>query len=479
MVAPPTPKPPVVTQPTPKPPVVTQPTPKPPVVTQPTPKPPVVAPPTPKPPVVTQPTPKPPVVTQPTPKPPVVSRPKPPVVVNPPPIQQTPPAASNPKPPVVSTPKPPVVSTPKPPITATPKPPVVRDPLPPVRDDRFERPLPPSRPPSGGLVAGIGDDDRARVRHADDDARRPHRRDRFSIFVGAGFGFGLHVGNLHVWRGSPFCYYDPFFYDPFCRPVAYYGDCRWSSGFTWYSSWYCWPRASYWPRHWGHHRVRWVTYVRPRCDWLTEFRFCSVPTYTVAHCGLISPRVVYCEPAPTTVVYTEPSTIVYASASPPPAVVTIPAPASPGDLMGTSDRELGDTYLRLGDSPSAIRVYRQHLAAYPGDVQAVRSLGLSLIDIGEVLDGAAQVELAYRIDPALVARPLNLDSLPTRDALDRALDAATRAANRADSASTWLAVAVIMQASDRRAPALVALERARAAGLDAAIADAFAGVLGS
>ncbi|MFN0132866.1 MAG: tetratricopeptide repeat protein [Phycisphaerales bacterium] len=472
-------RPPVVSQQ--KPPVVSRP--KPPVVVQPAPN-------DPRPPVVKNP----PVVT----KPPIVSRPKPPVVVQPPVAQPTP------KPPVVSRPMPPVVTRPPvpQPTPIVSKPPIVRTPRPPVNDGRFERPLPPPR--NSGLV-GAGDHSRGdsqlvdvrdrghdrgdrRDRHDRDDLFdriRDRHRDHVSFFIGAGFGFGLSIGNFHHWRGSPFCYYDPFFYDPFCRPSYSYGDCRWS---TWsacssYSSWYCWPSAYYWPEHhgWRHHRVRRITYVRPHCDWLTEFRYCSVPTYTVAHCGLISPTVVYSEPPPPTIIFqSEPSTtVVYASAEPQPAPVVLPAPASPGQLLATSDRELGDTYLRLGDSPSAIRVYRQHLAAFPGDVQAARSLGLALIDLGEVLEGARQIELAYRIDPALSARPMSIDSLADREAMERALDTATRAANRADSASTWLAVVVIMQASDRRTPAMVALDRARTAGLDATVADSFASEFGS
>jgi tetratricopeptide (TPR) repeat protein len=157
---------------------------------------------------------------------------------------------------------------------------------------------------------------------------------------------------------------------------------------------------------------------------------------------------------------------------------TLPAPATASELRTTSDRELADTYLRLGDPDNAARVYEQHLAKHPGDAQALRGMGLAQIAAGRLTDGVEQIQRAYRVDPSLAGRPVTpQDVFAGPEDFQRVLDLTTRTANGSNSASAWLASAVMLQADGRNGPARSALERAKSAGLDASIYDWFRGVL--
>jgi len=178
------------------------------------------------------------------------------------------------------------------------------------------------------------------------------------------------------------------------------------------------------------------------------------------------PSVVYAEPAPA-----PPAPPVMASAA-------LPAAATAEELRTTSDRELGDTYLRLGDPDNAVRVYEQHLAKHPGDAQAMRSLGVAQVAAGRLTDGVAQIERAYRVDPSLADRPVVPETLfGGPEDFRRVLDLTTRAANGSNSGAAWLAAAVMLQADGRPGPARSALENAKASGLDAGVYDGMKGVL--
>jgi tetratricopeptide (TPR) repeat protein len=160
------------------------------------------------------------------------------------------------------------------------------------------------------------------------------------------------------------------------------------------------------------------------------------------------------------------------------AASTLPAPATAGELRTSSDRELGDTYLRLGDPDNATRVYQQHLDKHPGDAQAIRVLGVAQVVSGRLAEGVEQIERAYRVDPSLADRPLMPQAVfAAPEDFQRALDLTTRTANGSNSGAAWLAAAVMLQADGRTGPARSALERAKGAGLDPAVYDWMKGVL--
>ena len=165
----------------------------------------------------------------------------------------------------------------------------------------------------------------------------------------------------------------------------------------------------------------------------------------------------YYTPLDTALVYTPPA--------PQPAPATEAVPPS-------TNRELADTYLRAGDPRAAIKSYQAHLKQYPGDEEAMRSLGLALIDAGQTQEGVAMIAMAYKAEPLLCDRPFSPDVFRYgADTLSRDLARVSIFANRTKSASGWLAVAVLMQAQRRDDLARNMIERARAAGLETVVAD--------
>lgn len=229
-------------------------------------------------------------------------------------------------------------------------------------------------------------------------------------------------------------------------------------------------------RHCGHwHRIE---YYRPLPVYLTSFRFCDTPCEVVSECSLLSPAVVVAAWEPATLA----SPVVAAGSAVGLAVAGVsadesgglPPPASAAELASTTERELADTYMRLGDADSAVRVYSAHLSRHPGDVMALRALGVALIERGETRSGVDSVERAYRIDPTLGARLFDRELLRTPENLGLVLDRATSLAHQLEqgpgATAAWLTVAVLMQADGRLEPARTSLERAREAGLDRRVA---------
>jgi hypothetical protein len=158
---------------------------------------------------------------------------------------------------------------------------------------------------------------------------------------------------------------------------------------------------------------------------------------------------------------------------PPPSYQATPQPVTP-----STERELGDTYLRAGDAKAAIKSYRAHLYANPTDAGAMRALALALIETSEFRDGAAMMSMAYTMDAALARSPVPLDAYAGGAAEMREnLTRVSLYANRVKTPSAWLSLAVLMQAEGRNALARTAIDKAQAAGLDRAVADHFRGAL--
>jgi hypothetical protein len=137
----------------------------------------------------------------------------------------------------------------------------------------------------------------------------------------------------------------------------------------------------------------------------------------------------------------------------------------------TTGADLGMTYLQLGDGDSALRVLLEHIRDYPNDTEAVRAIAIAYLIMGEGDNGVRQIGRAYRLSPWLASRPLTGLLAPEDHAY--ALDLATHAAARHNSPDAWLTVAVMMQASERHSAARHAIQRARAAGLNASVVEPF------
>lgn len=146
-------------------------------------------------------------------------------------------------------------------------------------------------------------------------------------------------------------------------------------------------------------------------------------------------------------------------------------PATPEPL---TDRQIGDLGLQIRDAAGAVQAYRRHLDAHPDDAEVMRLLGLALIDNREVREGIAMIAMAYRTNPGLCNRPLPVDILgETRRHLRTNVNRVSIFANQIDSPSSWLAMAVLVQAEGRDEVARRMAERARDAGLDPELAARF------
>jgi hypothetical protein len=154
-----------------------------------------------------------------------------------------------------------------------------------------------------------------------------------------------------------------------------------------------------------------------------------------------------------------------------------PAPAAPTPppvtehVTPSTAKDLGVTYLSAGDPRSAVISLRGWLRDNAGDTEAMRLLALALVQTGQLSDAAAMMGMAYHSDASLPGKPLAPELFRTAE---RARDSVRRAsvyANRVNSGSAWLLVAVLMQAEGREALASSMVEKARAAGLEADVAD--------
>jgi tetratricopeptide (TPR) repeat protein len=310
------------------------------------------------------------------------------------------------------------------------------------------------------------------------------------------FYFGFSFGTGYLYR--PFYACDPF-YSPwyYGYPYGVYSSC-------WSPYWYgygCYP-------HYRHHYVRaayaypvWYTSCDPWVDYGVSFgstfsfgcgsgvsfTYLSaplVPAAVVYEPVYASADTVYAPPPNVSITYVAPAEAsdqpVYAAAPEPQAqgsiaaagVEQFPAPATAAELDGTTGYQLGQTYMRLGDFQSAVRVLSDQVSRHPGDVESLRLLGVAQLAMGEVQTGATLMERAYRIDPAMATRAIELSGLNPRS-LEGILDNATRGAGATSSAAAWLAVAVLMQGQDRPGAARNALDSAKAAGLDALVVQWF------
>lgn len=156
----------------------------------------------------------------------------------------------------------------------------------------------------------------------------------------------------------------------------------------------------------------------------------------------------------------------------------VPVPAEPDRELTALER--ARAYLRADEADKAVTAFRDHLAEDPEDVNAMRSLGLALLDAGRLGDGTAMVALAYRTDAMLARTPVDLEELGLeRRRHDRLLSRVLAYAKRTDAGSAHLAGVVLLQAEGKVAGASRVLDRAARAGLDEDIVDAFRRELGT
>jgi hypothetical protein len=154
-----------------------------------------------------------------------------------------------------------------------------------------------------------------------------------------------------------------------------------------------------------------------------------------------------------------------------------PTPAPEPAPEPLSMLEQARVLLAVGEIEAAVERYQRHLVGEGEDFLAAAELGVALIEAGRLDDGVAMIAYAYSRDPALGSWPVSdriqMDGRRWRRGVVRAV----QHANRRDSASAWLAVAVLMQGEGRKDVARRMLDRSIDRGLDASIAGAMRAVL--
>lgn len=153
-------------------------------------------------------------------------------------------------------------------------------------------------------------------------------------------------------------------------------------------------------------------------------------------------------------------------------------PAAPPPEPTPEERAWG--LLVRGDTARAVAAFEEIVNEDRERFEMVRVLAFALLVDGRFDEGAATMRLAYISDPGLAAIPLDeADAALGAAELRRLLRKVVRFAHDRDSASTWLTVAVLMQAEGRDEPAARMIERAGARSLEPGLVSEFDRALGS
>lgn len=141
--------------------------------------------------------------------------------------------------------------------------------------------------------------------------------------------------------------------------------------------------------------------------------------------------------------------------------------------------DLAEAFLHWDEPERAITLYQEYLAENPENASVIRMLGLALIDAGRLQEGVASLSMAYDLDPNLARDPVLQDVFGPTEDLRRNLTRVSVYANRVNSASAWLTLAVLMQAEGRTRPASNMVERAERVELGEEIVTAMYAALGT
>ncbi len=147
------------------------------------------------------------------------------------------------------------------------------------------------------------------------------------------------------------------------------------------------------------------------------------------------------------------------------------APAQP--VEPPTAIEVARVSLALGNLESAEEQYRKHLKENPDDSQALREFALVMFDAERPEEGFAAMRKAYRDDPELASKPMNLRAYGfDGPRIRRLMGKVSPAANSIKSSSGWLSLAVVLQGQDKARAARRMLDKAEALGLDIEIVTA-------
>jgi hypothetical protein len=203
--------------------------------------------------------------------------------------------------------------------------------------------------------------------------------------------------------------------------------------------------------------------------------YCPPPVVRCAPPVVIAPA--YCPPPAPVIVRSEPVYVERPVVVERPVIVqTVSAPVPPAPIpaviASAQDRDLGTTYLRLGDLENAARLYQRYLGTYANDAFAQRGLGLVELGRGNAVEGSRWIAAAYRAERSLSVSPPSPEGVGGTAVYQRMLDTAVANASRATSPEAWLSVAILQHGLGQREAALQSMQRAREAGMEVGVLDA-------
>ncbi len=197
----------------------------------------------------------------------------------------------------------------------------------------------------------------------------------------------------------------------------------------------------------------------------------------VVHCPPVVVAPAYCPPPRPVIVRSEPVYVERPVVVERPVIVqTVSAPVPPAPvpavIASAQDRDLGTTYLRLGDLENAARLYQRYLGTYSSDAFAQRGLGLVELGRGNALEGTRWIAAAYRAERSLSVSPPSPEGVGGTAVYQRMLDTAVAHASSTPSPEGWLSVAILQHGLGQRDAALQSMQRAREAGMEVGVLDA-------
>lgn len=148
-------------------------------------------------------------------------------------------------------------------------------------------------------------------------------------------------------------------------------------------------------------------------------------------------------------------------------------PTTPQPALARADEQFAG-----GDSERAVALYEEHLAENPDDFGVRVRFGLAMLESGRADDAVAVLHHAYASDPSLAEVSLGgvLDGW-SGSRLRAMVAKSVSHANRTQSASAWMVVALLMEAEGRAPLAERMLDRAIGAGLDRSLAPRIAALI--
>lgn len=146
-----------------------------------------------------------------------------------------------------------------------------------------------------------------------------------------------------------------------------------------------------------------------------------------------------------------------------------PQPVTPPEAI-----DIARVALVLGNLDSAEEQYRIHLNEHPDDSAALREFALVMFEADRVDDGFAALRKAYRDQPELAIKPLDLGQFGFDGPRTRRLMAkVSPVANNLKTSSGWLALTALLQWQGKDRAAIRMLEKAEAMGLESEIVTPF------